>query len=174
MLDQILRLIKAGWKVIKELGYSGYRKERNTKTILKVDYSNEYRIPLIKLFAEAEKDDFKFKDTDYPVLKFANALRQAGLDGKLTFWGRPKRYKTDESIKREPLNEIPKEHWKDFEIDWIAAFDIKPPTDAPQHIGKENFYLGTHTFRADKENEIAYMDLNVNATQSRLWMHKKL
>ncbi len=102
MFDQILRLIKTGWKVIKELGaihwllsilgiaipsslpvwtardndeflglaigfsilvyaamflcvlgYLGYRKERNAKIILKVDYSNEYRIPLIKLFAEA-------------------------------------------------------------------------------------------------------------------------
>jgi len=101
MFDQILRLIKTGWRVIKEhgtihwllilgiaisssfpvwtawdndgflglaigfsilvyaavflcvLGYLGYRKERNAKIILKVDYSNEYRIPLIKLFAEA-------------------------------------------------------------------------------------------------------------------------
>jgi len=67
---------------------------------------------------------------------------------------------------------IPKEHWKDFEIDWIAAFDIKSPIDAPQHIGKENFYLGTHTLRANKENKIAYMDLHVNSAQSRLWMHK--
>jgi len=100
-------------------------------------------------------------------LKFADALKQAGLAGKLVFWGCPRRYNTDESIKREPLNEIPQEHWKDFEIDWIAAFDIKPPTDAPQHIGKENFYLGTHTLWENKENKIAYMDLHVNSAQSK-------
>ncbi len=42
-------------------------------------------------------------------------------------------------------------------------------------VGKgKNFCLGTHTLREDKKKEIAYMDLNVNAAQSRLWMRKKL
>jgi len=163
MLDQILRLIKTGWKVIKELGtihwllsilgisiigitssipvwmswdndafpgfaigfsilvfamlflcvpgFLGHRSEKDPRNTIKIDCSNGDRIPLIELFAEAEKDDFKFKGADYPVLKFVDALRQAGLDGKLIFWGRPKRYSTDDAIKREPLNEIPKEHW---------------------------------------------------------------
>jgi hypothetical protein len=42
-------------------------------------------------------------------------------------------------------------------------------------VGKgKDFCLGTHTLWKDKKKEIAYMDLNVNVAQSRLWMRKKL
>jgi len=51
---------------------------------------------------------------------------------------------------------------------------MKPPFEGPQCIGKNNFGIGTHTLWEDKKKEIAYMDLNVNAAQSKLWMQKKL
>jgi len=109
------------------------------------------RAPLIELRDLAAKDSWDFNAYGSThIIDFAKALQQAGLDGELKFWGRPNKSSINSVNLNEPLNEIEKEHWKDFIIEPIALFQAENNADvysynAAQNDWREGNYIDIHT-----------------------------
>jgi hypothetical protein len=129
------------------------------------------RAPFIWLFQKAWDLDLHKKsgNTDW-IIPFADALRQAALDGDVGFWGRPKNSQIEEVIRREPLSSIPSEHWKDFEIDVIAAIEM---TANGSEVGvmKDNFYARS-TGKIRGTDYRAYTDLHVHRESAERWLRE--
>jgi len=117
--------------------------------------SSTERIQFIDLLREAEKRGVDFKGNNPTILEFCSTLRQSASDGDLKFWGRERR-------QSDPLIEIPSTHWKDFQIDWIPAFVIGPPSGEIKGFADNNFFVGTRTL----DHRKAYFDLHVNHIQA--------
>ena len=114
------------------------------------------RISVLDLFHEAERRGLRFMGDGDDVLEFVKALRQAGSDGTLIFWGRNKR-------ESDPLIRIPAAHWHDFSIDWEAIFALGPPSGHIKGFKTENFPIGSRAL----DHRIAYFDLHVDARASK-------
>lgn len=79
------------------------------------------RISLVTLRDKASMQGWNFSDPNsLHIIDLCDALRQAGLDGTLRFWGKSNRDLPSDLLDGEPLVEIPAEHWKNFWIDWTA------------------------------------------------------
>jgi hypothetical protein len=89
-----------------------------------------------------------------------DAVRQGGLDGVLTVWGRQNRYPRSEMLmQQEPLDKIPIEHWRDFRAHLF-----------PMLNGNNS---DTKTWRAkNTEAEVGYIDLHVDRGQASAWLKR--
>jgi hypothetical protein len=91
---------------------------------------------------------------------FSTWLRQAAVDGVIQFWGR--RYVTDfgKDLDTEPLVEIPKDHFAEFEFDPSALAEL------------DNYDL--FTGKIDDSSSVwkgrIFRDIYVNADQARAWL----
>lgn len=115
------------------------------------------RIPLIEFFREAEKHGTDFRDASHAILDLCKELRQAGSDGLLQFWGRAR-------FQNDPLLPIPKEHWYEYGIDWVPAFDLAGPNGGIKGIGTDNFFVMSRA--GIDSSRKAYFDLHVNRSQA--------
>lgn len=91
---------------------------------------------------------------------FATRLRQAAVDGSIQFWGR--RYVADfgRDLDTEPLVEIPKAHFTDFEFDPTALAQVDNYDLFTGKIGDSPSAFKGQIFR----------DIHVNADQARAWL----
>lgn len=123
------------------------------------------RWPLIEIFRKVEKEI----QGNVSVITFSDQLRQAGLDGTLQFWGRPARFTDDSLVRREPLNEIPREHWKDFQIEWFYAFKFDNQGNSIG-IEADNFPLRTKSFLVTQSQNTYYKDIHVSKKAAMGWL----
>jgi hypothetical protein len=115
------------------------------------------RMPLKEFFREAEKYGIDFKGASHAILDLCKELRQAGSDGFLQFWGRAR-------FQNDPLLPIPKEHWYEYEIDWVPAFDLAGPNGGIKGVGTDNFFVMSRA--GIDSNRKAYFDIHVNRAQA--------
>lgn len=73
------------------------------------------RIPLIQLRALAAYPGWEnLNSGQYNFLEFRMGLQEAGLNGRLKFRGRPDKQTFADSGRPEPLQEIPKGHYRNI------------------------------------------------------------
>ena len=91
---------------------------------------------------------------------FATRLRQAAVDGSIQFWGR--RYVADfgKDLDTEPLVEIPKAHFAEFEFDPTALAEVDNYDLFTGKLGDSPSAFKGQIFR----------DIHVNADQARAWL----
>jgi hypothetical protein len=132
------------------------------------EWNAQPRVPLISLFARAEK---LFVGPGPAIIPFCADLRQAGLDGDLVFRGRPIRWSTNDKLALlEPLNEIPSDHWKDFEIAWGYAVKLDPKNGNILGVDNENPLLRTQTPIVARQQDVRYLDLHVDQPRASAWL----
>jgi hypothetical protein len=113
------------------------------------------RISFIELLREAEKRGLNFLGDNPTIVDLCKRLRQAASDGTLTIWGRERR-------ESEPLIAIPASHWREFNIDWMQAVVLGPPSGDVKGFADDNFFVGTRSLNHNK----AYFDLHLNRTRA--------
>lgn len=91
---------------------------------------------------------------------FAIRLRQAAVDGSIQFWGR--RYVADfgKDLDTEPLVEIPKAHFTEFEFDPAALAEVDNYDLFTSKLGNSPSAFKGQVFR----------DIHVNGDQARAWL----
>jgi len=138
----------------------------DVKPIKLPDENVDTRMPLIELRDLAETKGWDFSETTkLNGLEFIKELRQVGLDGEISFWGRPRKYDFEDLNLDEPLHKIDSEHWKYFKISGLIH-TIK------EDIGsEENKYVKSHSFDRDKGRE-GFIDLHIERESSIAWLEK--
>lgn len=123
------------------------------------------RIPLLQLRDLAESKGWDFsKMPKMNGREFVKELRQGGLDGKLTFFGRPKKYTVEELNMNEPLNEIASNHWKDYSINGLLHM-------SSDYEGKEeNKNVESYRMEVMSSQEGRYIDLHVLEDKALSWL----
>jgi hypothetical protein len=91
---------------------------------------------------------------------FATNLRQAAADGSVGFWGR--RYVADfgKDLDTEPLVEIPRDHFAEFEFD---------PTALAQ-VDNYDLFTGKIGHSQNEWKGRVFRDIHVSADQARAWL----
>jgi len=154
--------------VIAMIIYKWPKKTPPDNVLDETKYGNVHtdkRIPLIELRDLAEKNGWDFSNMPkLNALEFAKELRQAGLDGRIIFWGRPRKYSDEKLNLNEPLHEIDSEHWKGFTISGLIHV-------REEDIGTEenNYVQSCNSFSSKKER---FIDLYVNKKTSISWLRK--
>ena len=98
-------------------------------------------------------------ETGLHILDLCDGLRQAGLDGVVQFWGRPDEGIFEDISRREPLDKISNEYWRDYQIEpirWLEA--------------ESNFDVHTYSLKQANWGENRYMDLHVDKAQVLHWI----
>lgn len=113
--------------------------------------NNIVRLPLIDFLNNARKAGWDIDgQTSLHLLDLAKALRQSALDGDLKFWGKLDGGWSDSTIRHQPLEQVPADHWREYEIEalgWREATDnFYARTYAPKHQdwGKRQSYVDLH------------------------------
>ena len=102
------------------------------------------------------------------VYDLANGLQQAGLDGRVKFWGR-KESRFGFFTEDEPLDEIPATFWRSNKIDSFSC--LVHSADGPAiEITKDNRQTKTkHTFSDDRQTQ-AYIDIYLERKNAVKWL----
>lgn len=120
------------------------------------------RITLLEFFKEAEKQGLNFKATSHTILDLCKELRQVASEGILELWGRAR-------SDSDPLLLIPKEHWYEFRIDWVGAFELAAPNGRIKGFAKDNFFVTSRD--SNHPDRKAYFDIHVNRSQALKWLN---
>jgi hypothetical protein len=118
------------------------------------------RISIIELMAMATRLGWNFTDQhSLQLIDLQDAIRQGGLDGHLTLWGRLNRWPNAEQLMRkEVIEKIPPEHWREFRVHLFGALD------------NNNFNTYSWHIQPSSVAERGYVDLHVERTQSAEWL----
>lgn len=119
------------------------------------------RLPLTWLRDEAKKREWEFEGQNLHILDFTDALRQAGLDGELIFWGRPNRNSFESLTRQEPLHKIPPNFWQDFDIDGISLW-----------MAEDNFVVRAQSGWQTHKKEEGYVDIHIDAAPALRWLKR--
>ena len=118
------------------------------------------RVPLIELRDAMARRGWDFQtETSLHILDFCKALRQGGIDGAIAYWGRPDRNLFPNLTQDEPLNVIPMDHWKDFEIDPISL-----------HRTEDN--SSVRTYYLSGQSRQGYLDLHTDKNSALRWLKR--
>lgn len=118
-------------------------------------FQTSYAIPIIDIYKNAEKNGWDFgADGGFQLFDFTKALKQAGLDRKLTFRGRMNKYEFEELSRKVPFVDISKDHWDLHEIDWINIYQC-------HKFINDNFYARSYSMEVKRGNKCNYNDLYV-------------
>ena len=121
------------------------------------------RMPLLDFLKHAEKDGWDISGRDnLHIMDLLDGLRQQSLDGVIRVWGRPRRSEVPYLVRDEPLNEIEKSHWKDFEIPVLS------------NIGEaENFASHSYNPRnINDRNSGSFVDIHLERYAALRWLKK--
>ncbi len=124
-------------------------------------------IPLLTLRDMAEKKGWDFNGM--PKLnfqEFVQQLRQAGLNGSLTFFGKPKKFDSASLNMNEPLHHIKSDHWGSHSITGLIH-------TSPEYIGtEENKYVESYVLEALSIKSSGFVDLHVRKKEGVSWLKK--
>lgn len=117
-------------------------------------------MPLIEIRDEAKRRGWDMTGkTNLHVMDFGDGLRQAAVFSQIPFWGRSNRNEFDRLNRNEPLDRVPSNHWKDYEI------EIQPFIFAA-----ENFAITTCCPRNDNWKTGSFLDLQVERQPALRWL----
>ena len=121
------------------------------------------RIALLEFVKEAGRRGWDTSGkTNLEILDLLDGLRQSAIDGDIRFWGRPNRNSAESLARNEPLHEIDRDHWKDFEI---PASDAVSATD--------NFQTFSYNLRQSGDRRIGgYRDIHLDGKAAKRWLRK--
>ncbi len=123
------------------------------------------RMALIELLAMAQKKGLDFTTMEF--LEFTGSLRQAGVDGKIKFFGKPKHGVGFEMlVDGDPLRAIDGEEWLRYKIDQVGVLD------GNGRLSTDNRGLATYDM-ADIYSTDGYVDLHVDRKQAMRWLAKR-
>jgi hypothetical protein len=91
---------------------------------------------------------------------FAKRLRQAAVDGDITFWGKKYVYEFGEDLDDEPLVKIPPEHFEEFGFD---------PARLAQ-VDNYDIFTGKLGEPPSANRGRIFRDLHVDAQQAQAWL----
>lgn len=123
------------------------------------------RTTLLQFRTQASTGGWPADLSDDRWLMLLSELRQAGSDGVVSLWGRRRDRSLasvlyDEHERKEPLVQIPKEHWAHFEIE-PQSF-LMPENEASPRT--YNIHL------SDWGRKDAYYDLHVGTADAGPWL----
>jgi len=95
--------------------------------------------------------------TNIEIMTLLSGFRQAALDGDVRMWGRQDRNSAESLKRKEPLVEIERSHWKDFEIDVRSVLS-----------SAENLETRSYNIRAQRD--AGFIDLHLDALAAELWL----
>lgn len=130
-------------------------------------FAGKPRVPLIDIFKKAEQFGWRICQPDsLEVLDLCKALRQAGVDKELIFYGTSEESKILELIRNAPLQEINSEHWltHNIPLDFLVY----------HHYGSDASYnddnVSTRSQR-NGDNAVGFHDLHVSGVNNR-WLQQ--
>lgn len=118
------------------------------------------RMPITDFLNDARKRGWDIDGNEsLHILDLSKALRQAALDGALRFWGKLVDSSFESIVRHKPLDEIPREHWRKFELNamaWRAAGDN----------------IDAHTYNPGQTNWGAngFADIYVDEKSGKRWL----
>lgn len=117
------------------------------------------RMTMAELLALATELGWDFTDPSLHLIDLQNAMRQGGLDGHLTVWGRLNRWPNAEQLVRnEVIEKVPSEHWREFRVHLFGALD------------NDNFKTHSWHFQPSSLAAQRYVDLHVERSQALKWL----
>jgi len=118
------------------------------------------RISMIELMAMATDLGWDFTSgNSLHLIDLQDALRQGGLDGNVTIWGKLNRWPNAEQLMRkEVIEEIPSEHWREFRVHLFGALD------------NDNFKTYSWHVQPSAAAELHYVDLHLERTRALEWL----
>lgn len=97
----------------------------------------------------------------YNFLEFRMGLHEAARGGRIRLWGRPdKKFCTGMTVQ-DPLREIPKEHWSEFEIEILGLA-----------LSVDNVNVKTHPKYGS--GKLGYVDLRIEGNAARNWLKSEV
>ena len=123
-------------------------------------------IPILEVFKISKKCGWNLRDANHDILDLCHALEEAGLNGHIKFEG-SKDGIDEEFLRMNYKESIPKEHWRDFDIDWTNAFIPRGSIDSGYKA--DNFNIrssGSFGIRTDGD----YNDLHVYHLNIKKWL----
>jgi hypothetical protein len=124
------------------------------------DNNANNRIPCTEFLKTATAAGWDFDSTSsLHLIDLQDAMRQGGLDGTLAIWGRKNKWRSDDLMRKEVLEQIPQDHWREYFVHLHAAKD------------DDNF----RTYNwipapGERFGERGYIDLHVDRGQARRWL----
>lgn len=119
------------------------------------------RKPLLEFIADARRAGWDTSGkTNAHIMDLLDGLRQAALDGAVAMFGRPNRNMFPQLTKNEPLNEISREHWKDYMVDVATVMGAS-----------DNFDTVTYNLRAAGDRLVGgFVDIHLGAASACAWL----
>jgi hypothetical protein len=120
------------------------------------------RITCVEFLKTATNKGWNFTDQhSLHLIDLQDAMRQGGVDGSLTIWGRLNRWPNAEMIMRsEVIEKIPADHWKEFRVHLFATLD------------NDNFHTYSWHIKPSTTAEKKYVDLHVGREESTKWLQQ--
>ena len=97
--------------------------------------------------------------TNIQIMELLQGVRQAALDGVIRTWGRRNRNKAEQLNRLEPLLEIERIHWAEYEIDVHSVI-----------TSEDNFGTTSSNKRASDPRDGGFLDLHVESLKAELWL----
>jgi hypothetical protein len=124
--------------------------------------SSSERIPITELLKMAKDRGWSFTDQHVlQLIDLQDAIRQGGLDGHLTVWGKLNRWpRAEQLMRKEVIEKIPAYHWREFRVHLIPVLD------------EDNF--GTKSWHVSPSStaELGYIDLHVTRSEAAIWLDR--
>ena len=169
--NQVTFIALAGGALALLLGPWIYRSWRNRASnspvlIQEVAVANSAnkidRVPLIGFLGSAVEAGWDLSGNDnLIVMDMADGLRQAAIDGEVTFWGRQSISDADRLTKNHPLTVIPSAHFETFQL------DVAPLVSRTDNFKTATFQMGGTSYEAQRNR---YVDLHLEAKPARSWL----
>lgn len=119
------------------------------------------RIPCTALLSTAAGAGWDFTSPEsLHLLDMQDAMRQAGADGTLKIWGKRNKWTSDELMRKELLEIIPADHWKEHFVHLFATKD------------DDNFNVYSWSPTTNPFGKRAYVDLYVERPQAMAWLRR--
>jgi hypothetical protein len=127
------------------------------------------RMPILQFMKLAEEQGWKISgEHDLEAVDLMDGLRQAGSDGVIQLWRRLKRHGNRIRIQNEVSVPIPREHWRDFEFDWISVLRAKENSETSTYNLNEanTWYHGGYVdICLDREAAVPWLEAGAKAFQ---------
>ena len=124
-------------------------------------FTTDTRTALVEFRQEAEKAGWRIRGSgNEEALDLLQGLRQAAGDEMINFSGRPVRSEFELLNRHEILDRIPREHWRDYEIEPMNFINAS-----------DNFEVATYSMRQNPPSKGSYRDLHANKSQILRWLN---
>jgi hypothetical protein len=119
------------------------------------------RIPCTELLKIAASIGWDFSSSgSLHLLDLQDAMRQGGADGTLTIWGKLNKWSSDDLMRKELLEKIEPNHWKECFVHLFAATE------------NDNFNVYSWSPTAKSFGKRIYIDLHVERPQALSWLRR--